>query len=540
MFLHRSGLVIGAVSVALLSLPSLANATDFCVHNDPCVQQGGTAFATLEDALGAAEAGQSADRIFLGTGTFTAPTTAGFTAPMYPVEIIGQGSDQTALTAPPNATPVLALGNDGSTVSDLMIVSPDAPDHLPKTALSMTGGTAGNLLITAADGGSDYVTGAALGGTRLEDSTINLPTNHLQIAVKAGTDTQIRRDVLTGAHGIDIHGADVQIDRTRITAQTLGIYATRLNTVMTDSLIRLTDTGTGVQLLDAGGATVTATLRNDTIVGPGASGDGIAAVSTVAGNVTAIVQNTVIRGFGESLYRWASAPGTATIAMLYSDWDPFSAQVGSGNGSLLVGAGNISGDPLFAGSLDFHLGTGSPAIDAGDPTSYQDTLDLDGNPRVVNGRRDIGAFEAQPAAPAPAPTPAAGGDPAPTGTATPATTADPGSATTVKDLLAPTIAGLKITPARFTLRHGASLAFRLSERATVTVTLKRRAAHNSKLQQVAALRRATAAGATRIAIRKRFAGKQLRAGRYVATVAATDAAGNRSRATQVSFTVVRG
>jgi hypothetical protein len=70
------------------------------------------------------------------------------------------------------------------------------------------------------------------------------------------------------------------------------------------------------------------------------------------------------------------------------------------------GAGNISNDPLFvspgywdaAGQWvdgDYHLLTDSPCIDAGDP-AYIHALgetDLDGQPRVIGGRIDMGAFE---------------------------------------------------------------------------------------------------------------------------------------------------
>src|SRR4029453_15113457 len=81
-------------------------------------------------------------------------------------------------------------------------------------------------------------------------------------------------------------------------------------------------------------------------------------------------------------------------------------------GSLFNGAGNINADPLFASATDYHPLAGSPLADTGDPSPSSDTLDLDGNPRVVNGRRDIGAYELQPAPPAPpgggAPAPASG------------------------------------------------------------------------------------------------------------------------------------
>jgi len=69
------------------------------------------------------------------------------------------------------------------------------------------------------------------------------------------------------------------------------------------------------------------------------------------------------------------------------------------------GTGNFDADPMFidpvgfdglpnTGDENFRLDAGSPAINAGDPDptglSY---ADLDGRPRVLCGRVDIGAFE---------------------------------------------------------------------------------------------------------------------------------------------------
>jgi hypothetical protein len=68
------------------------------------------------------------------------------------------------------------------------------------------------------------------------------------------------------------------------------------------------------------------------------------------------------------------------------------------------GEGNIDAEPLFVDPCngDYHLFEDSPCIDAGDPNyaAGPNETDLDGNPRVVDGRVDMGAYELQPLTPA--------------------------------------------------------------------------------------------------------------------------------------------
>ena len=72
---------------------------------------------------------------------------------------------------------------------------------------------------------------------------------------------------------------------------------------------------------------------------------------------------------------------------------------------VIDGGNNLDSDPLFVTPVDpatapttsgnLRLKAGSPAIDAGDPNAVPAsvTTDLDGNPRMLNGKVDIGAHQ---------------------------------------------------------------------------------------------------------------------------------------------------
>ena len=90
------------------------------------------------------------------------------------------------------------------------------------------------------------------------------------------------------------------------------------------------------------------------------------------------------------------AAGDSVLNVSYCDVEGGSADIYLLLSTLHWLSGNIETNPLFidpAGD-DYHLLTGSPCIDTGDPGGdYTGQTDFDGDPRVVNGRVDMGADE---------------------------------------------------------------------------------------------------------------------------------------------------
>jgi hypothetical protein len=67
------------------------------------------------------------------------------------------------------------------------------------------------------------------------------------------------------------------------------------------------------------------------------------------------------------------------------------------------GSGNFTNSPLFVNptSSNFRLETNSPCINAGNNAYQTNSVDLDGNPRLIGSFVDVGAYEYQAAAPIP-------------------------------------------------------------------------------------------------------------------------------------------
>ncbi len=92
-----------------------------------------------------------------------------------------------------------------------------------------------------------------------------------------------------------------------------------------------------------------------------------------------------------------STMGCSTLMVHHSDIEGGQEGIYVQCGTLSWGGGNINADPLFA-AVGYHLQRHSPCVNAGDPAYVPSPgeTDIDGEPRVHDGRVDMGADEWQP------------------------------------------------------------------------------------------------------------------------------------------------
>src|SRR6478735_9114996 len=123
--------VVPVLAAGVLALAQPAFGNDYCVS--PNASCGAGNVQTFQTALDDAAANSGPDRVFLGAGTYTAPSQGFIYDPLAnddPIEIAGEGSQATILTGTSGAYRTLAVfGASGTSVHDLNVVMPsNAPD----------------------------------------------------------------------------------------------------------------------------------------------------------------------------------------------------------------------------------------------------------------------------------------------------------------------------------------------------------------------------------------------------------------------------
>jgi hypothetical protein len=527
--------------IGSLALAAPAAATTFCVAAPSCVEAGGTAEPGLEAALLAARpvnGSPGPDAVVVGPGTYAGPFSY---LDSDVLTITGAGSGQTVLaTSADNAITLLLYGNAGDLVRGLSVRASGEN----ATALGLGTGTADGVVAESL--GASGRGAVDLGGGTLSHSTASAEATdkfNSHVVRTEGTAT-ISDSALSGATGVlEVGPGGSMVQRTRIDATGFGIYCYTVHCAVRDTLIELsggTGEGVVVQCFDAAHS-AGASVRNATFQGA-AYADVTAACGASPASALALVDSSIMRGADHAL----GASGTGgEVDPSYDDYDP-ATDVTLGGATIAADGTSIDADPLFLdpGAGDYRPRSGSPLVDAGNPAALgvdESATDLAGAPRVVGGRRDIGAFEYQPPAlpgDQPPGSPSAGTAPPSVPTDTPLAGGVPPSAPRC-NVAAPrrqrgfassddlkTIVGCS---AAATVRETAVARLRLGEgRAARRLTLRL----GSVTAALPAGRRTTLSIRPRVDVHRRLVAAARHCARVTLSLrlAITDADGNRSRA----------
>jgi len=185
----------------------------------------------------------------------------------------------------------------------------------------------------------------------------------------------------TGGYSVIIERANASVIGNRFEAESggtaLAMWASGETTVINNVVF---GADVGIDANGETGKTLTAEVLHNTVVGVGGS-EGVQA----RGSATVTARNNILAGHGIAL----SQDGSGSLA---ADRTLFFANDDDG----VRGTDPIDGDPLFVNAPrgDYHIQTGSAAIDAGADAGI--SWDLDGEARPGAGSFDVGADELAP------------------------------------------------------------------------------------------------------------------------------------------------
>lgn len=416
-------IVHAAVAVALvavaLALPALASAILYCVNEPACVKAGGTASgspdgAGLKEVLKAAET-HAGSTVEIGPGTYS--EEKGFTYDSAAIVTIrGAGRGSTVLSNGNKETSVFDLQSPGSTLAGL---TAEIPNGKSLEGIELNGGTVEQVAITGG-GGSTLTTGLSIDKGTFTNGSIAVDTAGVTSRGVEMHGGEVLDSTISGSYGV---GASLEgtVRGCRITATVEaleGVYANPL--IVEDTLIYGQGNGEALDLVANSNGSTKATLRGLTIVGATGTGAGIEVYAREGKSSTLTLEDSVIDNFEHPILEATEEAGsTISTTTDYSSYDSSSDKQETREevhgGATLPGPPTdespVAATPDFVhpvfGANGFTEGNwallaSSPLIGAGSPSSLaagEYALDAAGNPRIVDGARDVGAYEYQRAAP---------------------------------------------------------------------------------------------------------------------------------------------
>lgn len=525
---------------------------------------------TVKDGLDSAAANSGPDTVQLGATTYSENDLNYLNSSGGTVDVVGAGRSATILQE-------RNLANSTTVISSS---SGEGAMRLAHLGVRITGAVnvTGIRLEQAGDSVDDVAvdTSGSPSGPHGIRTTVPVTITNTFVSApgSGGSCLDLGADATVSDVQLENCGGGLHVTAGRVSAQrlqvrnslSLGIWAdTGTTVIVDDSLIDSPLAGDGVAAFArASGGQAFLILRHVTITGTG-DATGLEADAGGGGTSSVSARDSIVRVVRKSVLHNLLGTGTANVDTDYTDIDAGAGKVGGNGGSYTPGAHDVNVDPGFASATDWHISPLSPVVDL-DPrplAADEPTTDLDGGPRVINGSRDLGAYEA-PQAPQ---TPTAQTAP------TPQTTTGP-TGTTARA----SISGFSVSPARFAVGprptalsalrrakstpRGTTFSYRLAGTASGTVMIRierrlrgrisgrrcvaerrslRQKAHCVRYVRKGTLTRRVNAGLNRTRFSGRLGRRALKLGRYRATI--TAAASGATRASLVhstSFSVVSG
>jgi hypothetical protein len=351
--------------------------------------------ATVAAALAATASNPGADTIKLGPKSY-AENDLTATDPD-PLTIIGAGADKTVLKRESSSGGLTTLHLDGAgavQISGLKLYVYEPGD----TGLLVDaggGGTVTDVEIDGADQTTPVSLGSAGGTWQLSKMLFSAISGAPAECVDAGEASVVVTDSTFSGCNIAIHGA-VFAYRVSISGQ-IGIDVGNGTALLDDSLVSASNTAVDLGA-SLGSGTVGLVADQDTLVGTVPGATGVKCFNTVGGTGQLTIRDTIVRSFDTSM-EVDNAPGhPCSIAGSFDDYD-FSktSTTGGGSGTISISDGLNNVDPQFIDPThsDYRLQSTSTlrALDSRPLGLLESATDLIGTLRIINGERDLGAYE---------------------------------------------------------------------------------------------------------------------------------------------------